>query len=73
VADLHVLIYTDPACPWSRAAEPGLRHIQTMFGDGREITYVMGGLARTFARLRRAMRWWPRAGSPQRRDGRSRR
>jgi hypothetical protein len=50
-----------------------LRRIQTMFGDGLDITYVMGGLARTFARLRRAMRWWPRAGSPQRRDGRSRR
>jgi protein-disulfide isomerase-like protein with CxxC motif len=56
VADLHVLIYTDPACPWSWAAEPALRHIQTMFGDGLEITYVMGGLARTFARPLHMMR-----------------
>jgi hypothetical protein len=33
-----------------------LRRIQTMFGDGLDITYVMGGLARTFARALRVMR-----------------
>ena len=40
--------YTDPACPWSRAAEPGLRRLQAEFGASLQITYVMGGLAREF-------------------------
>jgi putative protein-disulfide isomerase len=44
------MYYTDPACPWSWAAEPALRRIQGEFGDGVEITYVMGGLAREFKR-----------------------
>jgi protein-disulfide isomerase-like protein with CxxC motif len=42
---VHVIYYTDPACPWSWAAEPALRRIQGEFGDGVSITYVMGGLA----------------------------
>ena len=43
------IYYTDPACPWSWAAEPALRRIQGEFGDGVSITYVMGGLARVFS------------------------
>jgi protein-disulfide isomerase-like protein with CxxC motif len=43
------MYYTDPACPWSWAAEPCLRRIEAEFGDGVSITYVMGGLAREFA------------------------
>jgi protein-disulfide isomerase-like protein with CxxC motif len=39
------MYYTDPACPWSWAAEPCLRRIEAEFGDGVSITYVMGGLA----------------------------
>jgi putative protein-disulfide isomerase len=48
VGAVHVTYYTDPACPWSWAAEPGLRRLQSEFGDGLRITYVMGGLAREF-------------------------
>ena len=48
--------YTDPACPWSWAAEPALRRLQAEFGDGLTITYVMGGLAREFARPVETMR-----------------
>jgi len=43
-----VTYFTDPACPWSWAAEPGLRRLQSEFGATLRITYVMGGLAREF-------------------------
>ena len=55
-ASLHVLYYTDPACPWSWAAEPALRRLQAEFGDDVRITYVMGGLAREFEGTGRAAR-----------------
>lgn len=45
---VQVTYYTDPACPWSWAAEPALRRLLSEFGDGVAITYVMGGLAREF-------------------------
>jgi predicted DsbA family dithiol-disulfide isomerase len=48
VGAVHVTYYTDPACPWSWAAEPGLRRLQAEFGATLRITYVMGGLAREF-------------------------
>jgi predicted DsbA family dithiol-disulfide isomerase len=48
VAAVHVTYFTDPACPWSWAAEPGLRRLQTEFGTSLRFTYVMGGLAREF-------------------------
>jgi predicted DsbA family dithiol-disulfide isomerase len=48
VSAVHVTYYTDPACPWSWAAEPGLRRLQSEFGATLSITYVMGGLAREF-------------------------
>jgi predicted DsbA family dithiol-disulfide isomerase len=38
--------YTDPACPWSWAAEPALRRLQMEFGEDVRITYVMAGMAR---------------------------
>ena len=53
---VHVTYYTDPACPWSWAAEPGLRRLQVEFGDELDITYVMGGLAREFRRPLETMR-----------------
>jgi putative protein-disulfide isomerase len=40
--------YTDPACSASWKIEPGLRRLQTEFGAGVQITYVMGGLARQY-------------------------
>jgi len=43
-----VTYYTDPACPYSWAAEPALRRLQVEFAEGLSITYVMGGLAREF-------------------------
>jgi predicted DsbA family dithiol-disulfide isomerase len=41
--------HTDPACPASWAAEPGLRRLLVEFGADLSITYVMGGLAREYA------------------------
>ena len=37
---------TDPACPWSWAAEPSVGAVRRGFGDEVRFTYVMGGLAR---------------------------
>jgi predicted DsbA family dithiol-disulfide isomerase len=56
VGAVHVTYYTDPACPWSWAAEPGLRRLQAEFGAALRITYVMGGLAREFKRPLETMR-----------------
>jgi predicted DsbA family dithiol-disulfide isomerase len=46
MADVEVISYTDPACPWSWAAEPVLRRLQAEFADQVAITYVLAGLAR---------------------------
>jgi predicted DsbA family dithiol-disulfide isomerase len=46
MAVVEVIYYTDPACPWSWAAEPAVRRLQTEFGDQVPITYVLSGLAR---------------------------
>jgi putative protein-disulfide isomerase len=43
---IRVTYYTDPACPWSWAAEPALRRLQMEFGEDVVITYVMAGMAR---------------------------
>jgi putative protein-disulfide isomerase len=43
---VRLTYYTDPACPWSWAAEPALRRLQMEFGDEVRITYVMAGMAR---------------------------
>jgi putative protein-disulfide isomerase len=48
VGAVHVTYFTDPACPWSWAAEPALRRVLVEFGDDIAVTYVMGGLAREF-------------------------
>jgi predicted DsbA family dithiol-disulfide isomerase len=46
VAKVEVTYVTDPADPWSWAAEPALRRLEVEFGGEVGITYVMGGLAR---------------------------
>lgn len=51
---VRVQCITDPACVWSWAAEPAVRALETEFGDGVEITFVMGGLAREFDAAKRA-------------------
>jgi predicted DsbA family dithiol-disulfide isomerase len=56
VGAVHVTYFTDPACPWSWAAEPALRRLQVEFGDQLSFTYVMGGLAREFRRPLETMR-----------------
>jgi predicted DsbA family dithiol-disulfide isomerase len=56
VGAIHVQYFTDPACPWSWAAEPAVRRLQVEFGDDLTITYVMGGLAREFRRPLETMR-----------------
>jgi putative protein-disulfide isomerase len=48
VGAVHATYFTDPACPWSWAAEPAVRRLLVEFGDDMAITYVMGGLAREF-------------------------
>jgi predicted DsbA family dithiol-disulfide isomerase len=45
---VHVRYYTDPACEWSWASEPKVRHLQWEFGDELRFSYVMGGLARAY-------------------------
>lgn len=40
--------YSDPACPWSWAAEPTLRRLMWEFADQLEFAWVMGGLARSY-------------------------
>jgi putative protein-disulfide isomerase len=59
---IDAYVYTDPACPWSWAAEPALRRLQVEFGEELEIHYVMGGLAREFKRPLETMRHWIDAG-----------
>src|SRR3954451_16084948 len=58
----EAFVYTDPACPWSWAAEPALRRLQADFGTALEIRFVMGGLAREFKRPLETMRHWIDAG-----------
>jgi putative protein-disulfide isomerase len=58
----QAFVYTDPACPWSWAAEPALRRLQADFGAALEIRFVMGGLAREFKRPLDTMRHWIDAG-----------
>jgi putative protein-disulfide isomerase len=43
-----VRFYSDPACPWSWAAEPALRRLIWEFDGELEFVWVMGGLARRF-------------------------
>jgi putative protein-disulfide isomerase len=45
---LAVRYYTDPACSASWAVEPALRKLMMDFGTDLSITYVMGGLARSY-------------------------
>jgi putative protein-disulfide isomerase len=45
---VSVRYYTDPACPFSWAAEPMLRRLMWEFGDDLRFTWVMGGLARAY-------------------------
>ncbi len=46
---VQVRFYTDPACPWSWAAEPALRRLMWEFEGELEFVWVMGGLARRYA------------------------
>jgi predicted DsbA family dithiol-disulfide isomerase len=43
---VRLTYYTDPACPWSWAAEPALRRLHMEFGEDVRITYVMAGMER---------------------------
>ena len=45
---VHVRYYTDPACEWSWASEPKVRHLQWEFGEELRFSWVMGGLARAY-------------------------
>jgi predicted DsbA family dithiol-disulfide isomerase len=47
---VQVRFYTDPACPWSWAAEPALRRLIWEFDGEVEFVWVMGGLARSYER-----------------------
>src|SRR4051794_5906822 len=45
---VQVRFYTDPACPWSWAAEPAVRRLMWEFEGELEFAWVMGGLARSY-------------------------
>jgi predicted DsbA family dithiol-disulfide isomerase len=45
---VQVRFYTDPACPWSWAAEPALRRLMWEFEGELEFVWVLGGLARSY-------------------------
>jgi predicted DsbA family dithiol-disulfide isomerase len=45
---VEVRFYTDPACPWSWAAEPALRRLMWEFEDELNFVWVMGGLTRSY-------------------------
>jgi predicted DsbA family dithiol-disulfide isomerase len=47
---VQVRFYTDPACPWSWAAEPAVRRLMWEFEGELEFVWVMGGLARGYER-----------------------
>ena len=44
----QVRFYTDPACPWSWAAEPAVRRLMWEFDGELDFAWVMGGLARSY-------------------------
>jgi predicted DsbA family dithiol-disulfide isomerase len=48
VATVEVVCVTDPADPWSWAAEPAVRRLEVEFAAEVAITYVMAGMAREF-------------------------
>jgi predicted DsbA family dithiol-disulfide isomerase len=57
---VQVRFYTDPACPWSWAAEPALRKLMWEFDGELEFAWVMGGLTRSYAEanlLEVSMQW----------------
>lgn len=45
---IEVRYATDPACSWSWGSEPKLRRLIWEFGDGLDLRWVMGGLARSY-------------------------
>ena len=45
---VQVRYLTDPACPWSWAAEPQVRRLMVEFGDSVSWSWVMVGLAREY-------------------------
>jgi predicted DsbA family dithiol-disulfide isomerase len=47
---IQLRFYSDPACPWSWAAEPVLRRLMWEFEGEIEFVWVMGGLARRYGR-----------------------
>ena len=46
-AAIQVRVVTDPACAWSWGTEPKLRRLFWELGDGIDVRWVMGGMART--------------------------
>jgi predicted DsbA family dithiol-disulfide isomerase len=46
---VQVRFYTDPACPWSWAAEPAVRRLMWEFEDDLEFVWVMAGLTQSYA------------------------
>lgn len=58
VGRVQVTLFTDPWCPWSWAAEPVRRRLETEFGAQVAFTYVMAGLGDPLADRAAFAREW---------------
>ena len=59
---VHASYYTDPACPFSWAAEPAVRRLMVEFGDSISWRYIMAGMREIGPPLDVVSHWLDAAG-----------